>query len=329
MRRVTVESERRSASSVALGLGLIAAVIVLGICLAVGVATTALPGCQGCHFKNPDFKAATTGTAHGQVSCVACHVQTDRVVPRTKFGFYEAFGMWLPILNPSSTDVVAVKDDRCLKCHAVVTTKVVESSGLRIKHSSCAEGRACVDCHSPVGHGSATRWPRVFSMNDCVTCHKESHASLACTSCHVGRTEDRPLIGAEYTVTHGPTWMKTHGMGQMSSCSVCHQAGACSRCHGSGVPHTPDFLSVHAKIAVQADAKCAMCHAKTFCLGCHQMEMPHPKSFPPTHSAIVKRDGDTKCMRCHTKADCTGCHERHVHPGGSVGPIPAPKTGGD
>lgn len=324
-----MENERRPASRVALGLGLIVAVILLSMCLAVGVTAAALPGCQGCHFKNTDFKTATSATAHSQVPCAACHVQTDRAVPRVKFAVYQVYGMWLPILNPAGTDIASVKNDQCIKCHAIINTKVVESSGLRIKHSSCAESRACVDCHSPVGHGSATRWPRVFSMNDCVTCHKDKRATLACTSCHVGRTEDRPLIGAEYTVTHGPTWMKTHGMGQMSSCSVCHQADACARCHGLGVPHTPNFVADHAKIAVRTDAKCSMCHDKAFCFGCHQVEMPHPASFTPTHSALVKREGNGKCLRCHTTTDCSNCHERHVHPGGSVGPIPAPKAGGN
>lgn len=324
-----MENERRPASRVALALGLIVAVILLGMFVAVGVASTALPGCQSCHFKNADFKTATTATAHSQVSCVECHVQTDSVLPRTKFGVYEVYGMWLPILDPTSTDVVSVKDDRCMKCHEVIEKEIVQSSGLRIKHSSCAKSRECVDCHSRVGHGSATRWPRVFSMNDCVTCHKEERVTLACTACHVGRTEDRPLIGAEYTVTHGPTWMKTHGMGQMSSCSVCHQAGSCSRCHGPGVPHTPNFVSDHSAIAVQRDAKCSMCHDKSFCIGCHQMEMPHPPTFKPAHSSLVKRDGDAKCLRCHLKADCSECHESHIHPGGSVGPIPAPATGGN
>jgi positive regulator of sigma E activity len=95
------------------------------------------------------------------------------------------------------------------------------------------------------------------------------------------------------------------------------------------VPHSANFVEEHAKLATLPDAKCTGCHAKTFCLDCHQLEMPHPAGFAKSHSTVVEREGEQLCLRCHAKTDCSGCHEKHIHPGGSVGPIPAPKVGGN
>ncbi len=325
--RVTVGREAPSSRAVGIA-GVILVALVLVACAALGVTTAVLPGCEGCHFGRPTFEAATRGTAHGHVACVECHVQTGLLLPRAKFAFYEIVGMRLRLVDPSSTDVAFVKDGQCLSCHANVMTSVTATAGLRVNHASCSVGRRCVDCHSVVGHGPATRWPRVSSMNDCVACHKKTQAPLVCSACHVGRSELRPFVGPEWALTHGPTWRQTHGMGQMSVCSLCHSEDKCSRCHGPGVPHPANWISSHPTVAVRADAKCAMCHQKTFCLGCHQTEMPHPATFARGHSRFVQLKGSQLCLRCHAQTDCDTCHLRHVHPGGSVGNVPRPKTGG-
>jgi hypothetical protein len=161
-------------------------------------------------------------------------------------------------------------------------------------------------------------------MNDCITCHKALNVTVACKACHVGDVEKKSFTGPEFTVTHGPNWQQTHGMGQMSSCSACHQSTSCARCHGPGVPHTASILGDHPTYAKLPTAKCDTCHTKAFCFACHQTEMPHPADFPSKHSAIVKAQGPQNCLRCHAQSDCDTCHTRHVHPGGSVGNIPAP-----
>jgi len=325
-----VDIRQLSGSRVVALLGLAVAILLVGSFAAVVVATTALPGCESCHFDQPGFAEATQATVHGEVTCVACHVDKDNVIPRAKFGVYEAFGMWVPVLDVSSSDVAAVNDQRCLSCHREVNDRTIESRGLRIKHSACAAENPCVDCHSEVGHGQATTWPRVASMNACVDCHKRTKNSLECASCHVGRGESAAISKPEFAVTHGPNWQETHGMGQMSACSVCHQEDKCAGCHGPGVPHSPNFVTDHPASSILPAAKCTECHQQKFCDDCHGTQMPHPARFASQHSEIVAKDGEQPCLRCHAKSDCDECHSKHVHPGGSgVGPLPTPSREGD
>jgi len=328
-RKATVDIKQLSGSRVIAVLGLLVVTVLLGSCAAVVVASTALPGCESCHFDQPGFEQATRATPHGQVACVECHVQTDSVVARTKFGFYETFGMVVPILDTTTSDVAAIDDARCLACHSEVSTGISESRGIRINHSACAVESPCVDCHSEVGHGGATSWPRVVSMNDCVDCHKRTQAPLECASCHVGKGDSAAVTKPEFAVTHGPNWQETHGMGQMSACSVCHQEDKCAACHGPGVPHSANFVNDHPASSTLPGAKCNECHQKQFCDDCHGTEMPHPAAFASQHPQIVDQDGERPCMRCHAQSDCDDCHTRHIHPGGSVGPIPAPSRDGD
>jgi len=309
-------------------LAIVIVVLILGAFAAVAVAATALPGCSDCHFKKPAFAKATEATAHSEVACTACHVSTNSVVGRTKFGLYEAFGMWVPVLNPGASDSTQAKDQLCLTCHAEGLDKTTESNGLRIKHATCAEGRRCVDCHSDVGHGKASKWARFPSMDDCVDCHRIENATLKCDSCHVGKVERERFSEAGFAVTHGPEWKSTHGMGDMGTCTVCHQEDSCVKCHGPGVPHDSDFIQKHGATSLSKGARCRMCHDATFCRDCHGMTMPHPKKFASQHSKIVKASGNDQCMRCHAASDCETCHEKHVHPGGAVGNIPSPGKAG-
>lgn len=323
-----METQHSSGRRIAALLGLVAGFLLLAAIAAVGVTTTALPGCEGCHYDRSGFKSATLAASHGDTPCVSCHVDTGSLVERTKFGVYEAYGMYLPLLDTEASDIGLVRDGRCLSCHKEVETRIVKSDGLIMKHASCAKGRRCVDCHSEVGHGSATSWARVTSMNDCVSCHKKTRNSLKCETCHAGRGETKSIAEPEFAVTHGPNWQKTHGMGQMSVCSVCHDENKCARCHGAGVPHATDFIQQHPALSTGPDAKCTTCHRKKFCDDCHQLEMPHPKRFAAAHSRMVKAEGDQKCLRCHAKTDCEGCHVKHIHPGGSVGPSRDKAKGG-
>lgn len=308
-----------------------AAALMVLVLAAVGTATAFLPACEGCHFREPGFEAPTASTSHASagLSCTDCHVETDRILARSEFGLYQVFGMWLPVLDPAVSDAVAIKDTRCLACHEDVLDRLVEVRGMRIVHADCSVGRTCIDCHSEVGHAEATSWPRVSSMTDCTSCHRTESVSLECETCHVGKMQPTRYAEPEFSITHGPTWRETHGMGQMSSCTVCHQEDACSRCHGPGVPHAATFLNEHSDFAQNESAQCQSCHDKAFCDSCHLMEMPHPASFVPEHSNIVESDGEGTCLRCHSSDDCDTCHLKHVHPGGAVGAIPAPSRSSD
>jgi hypothetical protein len=200
---------------------------------------------------------------------------------------------------------------------------VVTNGGLKIKHADCAKGRSCVECHSAVAHGDQTKWPRGYDMDTCLSCHGETGAPISCDACHVEREVKDRLTTGPWSVTHGPQWRTTHGMGNPSTCSACHAAGYCERCHGAGVPHGADFVTRHSKVALSDQAKCSTCHNQTFCGDCHGLPMPHPAGFANQHAEQVKRDGQTVCKTCHTEKDCTTCHVKHVHPGGAIksGPV--------
>lgn len=309
---------------------ILVALVALAAVAAVTVASVGLPGCESCHLKDAGFSEATRATSHAKAdtTCIDCHVLKSNIIERTRFGVYEAFGMWVPLLDPTSTDATMPQDSRCLRCHADVMDKVVKTRGLAVVHAACSVGKRCTDCHSEVGHGDATPWPRGLSMNDCASCHKTKSAPLACDSCHLGKVERTAAADPEFAFTHGATWQQTHGMGQMSSCSLCHKSDACARCHGPGVPHGSDFMKEHSAASLQEGATCLACHQQTFCFSCHLIDMPHTKEFISGHSDIVKKDGEGGCMRCHTVVDCDTCHITHVHPGGAVGKIPSPGRGG-
>jgi hypothetical protein len=218
-----------------------------------------------------------------------------------------------------------VPDIRCTACHNEDLKGVVGSKGIKINHASCAAGASCTDCHSSIAHGTATKWVRSYDMDMCLECHMKT-GNVACNLCHESRGAPDRVKFAGFSVTHGPQWKTMHGMGDTTTCNVCHKAKDCAACHGAGVPHEPDFVKVHASVASQPDSKCSTCHKDTFCNSCHGTPMPHPQGFTAQHVAAAKAKPDM-CKRCHDPSDCTNCHVKHVHPGGSVGPN-LPKRGG-
>lgn len=324
------DKQRRGARALS-WIGVLVLLLVLAASAAVGVSAARPTGCESCHLKNATFAEATRDTAHARadVSCVSCHVETSTVFSRAKFALYETYGMRLRLLDPSATDATLVGDARCLSCHAEVMTKTAQAGGLRIAHERCTTGRTCVECHSEVGHGSATKWPRTSAMNDCIACHTQSSAPVKCETCHLGKIDKTTSSKPEFSVTHGPNWQKTHGLGAMSSCSTCHGETTCLKCHGPGVPHSTDFIARHDETSQQEGAQCLTCHDKSFCQSCHLTDMPHSKEFIAGHSDTVKRDGKETCLRCHDEKDCDTCHVKHVHPGGAVGKIPSPAKAGE
>lgn len=320
-------TEQRDRARILLNIaGVLLLVVAVAVVAGVAVATVALPGCNGCHTKDAAFAGATQATAHASAgaSCVSCHVVTSDPAARAKFGFYEVFGMWLPLLDVSASDVALPRDEQCLTCHGPVMDAKTEARGLAVLHSACTTGRRCVDCHAEVGHGEAVAWQRGLSMADCAACHQQRQVSIECSTCHLGDIERTAASDPEFAITHGSSWEQTHGMGRMSSCALCHETTDCARCHGPGVPHAADFMKQHSAISQEEGATCLTCHDQSFCDSCHLTEMPHSKEFVTTHSDVVERDGQEGCLRCHTVSDCDTCHVKHVHPGGAVGNIPSP-----
>jgi len=288
------------------------------VALALGVFNViALPGCRSCHVRAA-FRSATLAQPHARVDCRSCHVPADSV-GRIAFALREPIHMFVPIARGDVRDAAAVPDSRCLTCHKDVQDATVVSDGIRISHKSCAARASCSYCHSAVAHGTATSWVRAYDMDSCLACHV-SEAQTDCDLCHEGRGTQNRIKSSTFAVTHGRAWRTTHGMGDVATCTVCHKSDDCVECHGSGVPHTGDFVKVHAAYAARKDARCTACHAASFCDSCHGTPMPHTRTFTAGHVKTAAADS-ALCKRCHADSDCTTCHTKHAHPGGAIGAL--------
>lgn len=303
--------------------------LVVLVVLVVSVTAATLPGCASCHASGA-FAKQTAASAHAKIDCVRCHVSPG-IPSRFAYASGEIFGMVLKIGAGGGRASAAVPDEVCLSCHGAVLTEVVSANSLRIKHADCAKGSRCSDCHSGVAHGSSVAWQRTPQMEQCLDCHNTTKVRDSCNTCHDAKTKRQRLASGSWTVTHGPNWRTTHGMGDWKTCTACHPNDYCVQCHGMSLPHDADFLRTHGAPAIASRANCDVCHKPAFCDGCHGLEMPHPAGFTPSHSKIVKAKGRAVCLACHTEEDCTKCHIAHVHPGGA-GPVggatSAPTTSG-
>ena len=296
------------------------AVVVIGafvalVAVIVGTTAATLPACEACH-SSAEWREQDSAHAHVEVSCTECHVRPG-VASRVTFAYGEVFGMLVPVMPDRGRSAAAVDDDVCLGCHGHILTSVTESNGLRIAHATCAEGRACADCHSDTAHGESVSWPRVSQMDQCLECHSTDSAENNCDKCHAGKSLEARLNSGSWSATHGPNWESTHGMGDPDTCGACHESGFCAKCHGPGVPHGSDFLVQHSRLAARGVSQCETCHETTFCDGCHGVRMPHPATFTPLHGEVADNKGKETCLRCHDDSDCTTCHNTHVHPGGA------------
>ena len=301
-------------------LWLLGALIVLSA-LAFAVTAARPPGCAACHHSH-DFVAQTAASAHKSVECAQCHVPRG-VTARMEYAYHVFFGA-VGIVPVTGGPLSTVKDSQCLSCHEEVMKRDVTANGATIRHSVCAKGRMCVDCHNQTAHGSAISWPRTYSMNQCLECHGTARVRADCVMCHKKESYRSRNSSSEWAITHSSNWRQTHGLGNLNTCNGCHPDNYCARCHGINLPHGSGFIQAHPALALTNRKDCAVCHRPTFCDSCHGLEMPHPNSFTQKHSSLVKRQGKTLCLKCHIDSDCTDCHIKHVHPGGA---IKAPNAG--
>jgi hypothetical protein len=99
---------------------------------------------------------------------------------------------------------------KCMTCHASITPRTSAEQKLaafakqnrdvdwvrvyqiptfvRFSHRQHAEaGAKCNVCHGPVESRVSLRREKPLTMGECVTCHRETKASLDCGSCHEPR----------------------------------------------------------------------------------------------------------------------------------------------
>ncbi len=98
-------------------------------------------------------------------------------------------------------------------------------------------------------------------MEECVSCHEQKDVSIECTPV-TSQEKQRARARGPWQVTHGKDWEKTHGMGQMDSCSTCHPGDFCAKCHEVAVP-TPGVRGTHGELAIEDPESCQTCHTST------------------------------------------------------------------
>ncbi|MDI6689791.1 MAG: NapC/NirT family cytochrome c [Actinomycetota bacterium] len=276
--------------------------------------------CKSCHVMRRPYET-WKNSPHSRVSCYDCHGELGAL------GFLEEkieelrMILLFPTKSYQRPISSTVKNDGCIHCHREILQKIVVKSAIRISHDDCIpQGGKCTDCHNTVAHGKALTKENNPTMDKCTQCHGKK-ATKDCLKCHV--KGERKRHAGPWAVTHGTTWEKTHGMGDTSTCIICHEKEDCERCH-SLMPHQINWPHIHGKKFKKDDKNCLTCHIQSFCDNCHQMEMPHPEGFLKKHSKEFKRLGRGKCLRCHVKKTCGYCHIKHVHPGVVMPKVTAP-----
>jgi hypothetical protein len=304
-----------------------ARVIVISIAAAalllvlVSVLGSSPAACGSCHKP---YAQALAETAHMGVACYDCHLDAG-LASWTSFKTSELVVMYPAALIGRGVEGpgARVARDRCANCHAKVLTGILQAKGTRIRHDTCAKDQPCDQCHGVVAHGKATRFVRQPVMDDCVRCHLEQKATINCDACHIEKSSRERLAAGPWQVTHGKNWRKTHGMGDITVCNVCHPQSKCVSCHGTPIPHAEDFGRTHGASAMSPEQKCDGCHDRTaFCKGCHGIDMPHAAgTFLKEHGKIAKSRTDKACLKCHYQDDCDACHAKHTHPGNTKGTL--------
>jgi len=304
--------------------GFVAAIVVsLALLLGLGSHYLSRPAvCARCHAS---WSQSTVGSSHEGVSCVSCH--RDPGVLGFVAGHVD-YARWLTATlraggfeeSDERRYHVRLSNRSCVRCHADVTSDVVEDDAIRVRHEDFLE-RPCIDCHNVVGHGDRVRIPARATMNICLTCHDARQVSAECGMCHVGdvaRAARRTSPRAAPIKVAAPTG---------TDCRGCHDTASCNECHGTEMPHPPDWMPGHARPAFEWPDICWRCHASgelrsagpppySMCNRCHRFPGPHgpTEQWVARHGAAAAKEpgvfGRTRCRLCHTNERfCDLCHD--------------------
>ncbi|MDO8886201.1 cytochrome c3 family protein [Candidatus Oleimmundimicrobium sp.] len=272
--------------------------------------------CRTCHVIRNEFDALKK-SPHKDVPCLSCHGSPGVF----GFSFRMADGLQNGLSYVFKTYkepiVSEVSNDACLRCHYDIKRRLAVNNAIQVSHKEFLDtGYKCSDCHNTVAHGDVIAQPKMPYMDKCTACHNNKKAPTTCGLCHMEKMKREVRTPGPWAITHGPTWERTHGMGNLTTCIICHETEKCERCHIE-MPHPESWPYIHGDEAKKGSIgdDCCNCHLNSFCEDCHRFEMPHPFGFLPGHPGIVKKNGDEICYTCHIKGDCNACHERHMHPG--------------
>lgn len=294
----------------------ILAILAIAAAVVSGPVSLANPKmCTSCHVPARAYDQ-WRNSPHASVACGKCH--TDRA---SLLGLGNTVAVVSNLLG-SSGQGPEVTDEACISCHPGLDDEkpVVIDNFFRISHTGLTKaGYRCVECHAATAHKVSEQRLGRATMSMCARCHNNVKETGACETCHVGKKSPDVArrVDVEWSKTHGANWQSTHGMGDLQTCTLCHERAKCESCHNMPLPHEKNFLATHGKLAIQPNAPCLSCHKGSLCESCHGIEMPHPDNFLAKHSSVAVSAKDPRCKTCHPMDACTRCHERHVHPGGA------------
>lgn len=271
--------------------------------------------CNQCHQMKKEY-STWKKPPHSQASCTNCHSFSGRsgwIMFRLK-----RCQMLISYLLGNYTQPITakVKNANCLSCHQDVQEKTLVKRTIRVSHKEfLKEGDRCTDCHNTITHKQQVPRKKYPHMEKCTPCHNGDTASKSCSLCHTEQESPKPRYGmGPWAVTHSDKWAKTHGMGNLSTCIVCHPQDYCVRCHQTELPHPEEaWEATHGKRALSMGEICNSCHFLNYCSSCHQTAMPHPDGWLPIHGKESEGLGKKNCIRCHIEYDCDDCHEKHIH----------------
>ncbi len=310
-----------------IGLLVVVVVVVVLEFAFVAMATTET-GCNVCHA--PQVKGRELADSpHADQSCRSCHAPGG-VVSFLRQNVQAASNLVSVVTRRQSSEVGIAFSPVCRACHAEDIAQSVTAAGVRMNHAAlyppenqgtdegdpAAAVRVsydCTFCHPAVAHvppAGSTGSTDPHSLCSGTACHENVNSANGCGTCHVN-----PGIQAT-TSPHPAGWGATHGLGDLSTCTTCHQPTECKKCHGVELPHdTGVFIYNHGKQAEQAGSGCFACHEKQNCETCHKVAMPHAADYLQTHGKDAVDKSTEVCANCHLESGCLRCHVRHLHIG--------------
>lgn len=257
--------------------------------------------CLACH--------KTTGLAkeHRTLSCLSCH-QESGFSGALVFRLKEA-KMFLLSANIISGNVnICISNLKCIACHQNVTSNILKSKNIKVRHIDFQEIYDCISCHFKSVHTG--RNETGARMEKCSFCHQKDIKDQQCSVCHekkvVAKLETNNYF---FNYLHGSNWLLVHGQKNIEMCSACHKDDSCKRCHSS-FPHGKAWPALHSRVAKNGMAECLRCHSLTTCDDCHGIEMPHPNNWMIDHGWKSKTEWAPLCSRCHVRNNCLSCHQK-------------------
>lgn len=312
--------------------------------------------CSDCHretdwadaFYDHELSSgfALTG-AHGDLSCVSCHVSEVYVeTPTTCVGCHR--------LDDSH---MGTNGSECRNCHTTASwaeTTFDHSTSTAFALVGSHSGISCDSCHT--GNKFEVAMP-----TQCIGCHREDDAhdginGTECAACH--RETEWLDVRFDHAVD---TAFPLNGAHAEVACSSCHReavavslpANTCIGCHDGDDPHArqlgEDCASCHSELlwtedvrfdhdlgqfpllGVHAGAACDACHASPAfldapeqCVDCHAEDDVHDSRFgsdcgfchSPVDWLVWRFDHDRQTEfpldGVHRDLECSGCHRDAV-----------------